>query len=70
MTTFNTGLPSIRQIQALIKDKKQVEIKLVTADLLEGQIRWQDENCICLVDANNQSTFLCWQGIVYIKPKS
>lgn len=70
MPSFNTGLPSIRQIQTLIKDKKQVEIKLVTADLLEGQIRWQDENCLCLVDGNNQSTFLYWHGIAYIKAKS
>ncbi len=70
MPTFNTGLPSIRQIQTLIREKTQVEIKLVTADLLEGQIRWQDENCLCLVDAHNQSTILYWHGIAYIKAKS
>lgn len=68
MTAFNTGLPSIRLVQHLIRDKKQVEIKLLTADAIVGQIRWQDDNCICIVDRNEQ-TYQLWRGaIAYIKP--
>ncbi|MBW4678707.1 MAG: RNA chaperone Hfq [Microcoleus vaginatus WJT46-NPBG5] len=70
MAEFNTGLPSIRQVQNLIKDKKQVEIKVTTADLLTGQIRWQDENCVCLFDQQDQPTIVWRHAIVYIKPKS
>ena len=67
MSSFNTGLPSIRLVQHLIRDKKQVELKLVTADLVVGQIRWQDDNCICVIDANEQS-YQVWRGaIAYIK---
>ncbi|MBD1938541.1 RNA chaperone Hfq [Microcoleus sp. FACHB-68] len=70
MAEFNTGLPSIRQVQNLIKDKKQVEIKVTTADLLTGQIRWQDENCVCVFDQQDQPTIVWRHAIVYIKPKS
>ena len=70
MAEFNTGLPSIRQVQNLIKDKKQVEIKVTTADLLTGHIRWQDENCVCLFDQQDQPTIVWRHAIVYIKPKS
>lgn len=70
MAEFNTGLPSIRQVQNLIKDKKQVEIKVTTADLLTGQIRWQDENCVCVFDQQDQPTIIWRHAIVYIKPKS
>ncbi|MBD2041781.1 Hfq-related RNA-binding protein [Microcoleus sp. FACHB-672] len=70
MAEFNTGLPSIRQVQNLIKDKKQVEIKVTTGDSLTGQIRWQDENCVCLFDQQDQPTIVWRHAIVYIKPKS
>lgn len=70
MTEFNTGLPSTRQIQGLIKDKQEVELKLSTNDLLVGKILWQDTNCICLVDRENRSTLIWYQAVVYIKPKA
>lgn len=69
MTEFNTGLPSTRQIQGLIKDKKEVELKLSTDELLVGQILWQDPNCICLVERDNRQTIIWYQAIVYLKPK-
>ncbi len=69
MTQFNTGLPSIRQIQNLIKEKKEVEFKLITGDLLVGQILWQDDNCVCLLDQHKQPTLIWLMAIVYLKPK-
>lgn len=66
---FDTALPSIRQVQTLIKDTTVVELKLVTGDLLTGKINWQDRNCICLVDGNNQPSTVWRHAIAYLKPK-
>ena len=70
MSEFNTGLPSIRQVQNLIKDKKQVELKVMTGDMLTGKLLWQDHNCLCLLTANGQSTLVWYQSLVYIRAKS
>ncbi len=67
---FDTALPSIRQVQTLIKAATIVELKLVTGDLLTGKIGWQDQNCLCLLDVNNDSTTVWRQAIAYLKPKT
>ncbi len=66
---LETGLPSIRQIQTLIRDKKEVELKLVTGDLLSGKISWQDNYCISIMDQYDQPTIVWRQAIVYMKPR-
>jgi host factor-I protein len=66
---LETGLPSIRQIQAIIRDGKEVELKLITDDLLVGKIKWQDSYCISLTDHYDQQTIIWRQAIVYMKPK-
>lgn len=70
MSEFDTTLPSIRQVQTLISDKQEVEVKLVTDDLLVGRILWQDHDCICLVDQYEQKTLIWRQALVYLKLKS
>lgn len=67
---FDTNYPSVRQLQAFVKDKQEVEFKLMTDDLLVGKILWQDANCICLVDQYDQKTLIWRQAIVYVKPKA
>ncbi|MEM8780146.1 MAG: RNA-binding protein hfq [Cyanobacteria bacterium P01_G01_bin.49] len=68
MTDFDTGLPSIRQIQTYIKAQEKIAIKLVTDETLIGQIRWQDANCLCLYDESEQTILIWRQTLVYIKP--
>lgn len=68
-TELETGLPSIRQIQTITREEREVEIKLLTNDLLTGKIRWQDPYCICLMDHFNQPTIIWRQAIAYMKPK-
>lgn len=68
-TELETGLPSVRQIQSLIRDAAEVELKLVTGDLLAGKIHWQDSSCISLVDQYDQPTIVWRQAIVYLKPR-
>lgn len=70
MTELQTGLPSIRQIQTLIKDQQEVELKLITDDLIVGKILWQDDYCVCIVDHYEQPTLVWRQALVYLKPKS
>ncbi|MDG2989353.1 RNA-binding protein hfq [Candidatus Synechococcus calcipolaris G9] len=67
---FETGLPSVRQMQALIKDNTEVEVKLVTSDLVVGKLRWQDTNCLCVIDHYDQPTIVWKQAIVFVKPKA
>jgi host factor-I protein len=68
-TELETGLPSIRQIQSLTREGTEVELKLVTGDLLTGKIRWQDQHCLCLMDHYDQPTIVWRQAIVFLKPK-
>ncbi|BAZ27641.1 hypothetical protein NIES4074_00680 [Cylindrospermum sp. NIES-4074] len=69
-TEFDTSLPSIRQVQTLIKQAATVDLKLLNGDLLTGRILWQDPQCVCIVDENSQQTTIWKQALAYIKPKS
>jgi host factor-I protein len=69
MAQLETGLPSVRQIQTMIKDKKQVEVKLINNDSVEGKISWQDSDCLCLMDDDKRPTIVWRQAIAYLKPK-
>ncbi|QKQ72302.1 RNA chaperone Hfq [Nostoc sp. TCL240-02] len=70
LTEFDTTLPSIRQVQNLIKQTMPVELKLLTQDVLIGKVVWQDPQCICIADENSQQTTVWKQAIAYIKPKT
>lgn len=70
MTEFNTGFPSIRQIQTFIKNKTPVEISLTnTTQMLKGIIQWQDQNCLCLLNSQQEKILIWFQAIVYLKPQ-
>ncbi len=64
---FDLELPSIRQVQTLIRDKKAVEVKVTTGDTLVGTIGWQDANAIGIRDDQGQSTILMRGAIAYLK---
>ncbi|HBB31451.1 MAG TPA: RNA-binding protein hfq [Cyanobacteria bacterium UBA8803] len=70
MTEFQTGTPSTRQIQGFIKESTEVEIKLITNELLVGRVRWQDPDCICLLTQDDQSMIIWRHALVYIKPQN
>lgn len=70
MSVFDSGLPSVRQIQSLIKNKRKVEIGLLTNTSLQGKILWQDPNCLCLIEEQQDNSTLIWfQAIAYITPQ-
>ncbi|MEH2304318.1 Hfq-related RNA-binding protein [Nostoc sp.] len=70
LTEFDTTLPSIRQVQNLIKQTTPVELKLLTQDVLIGKVVWQDPQCICIADENSQQITVWKQAIAYIKLKT
>lgn len=69
MSEFDISLPSVRQIQTYIKDKQEVEIKLMAGDLHVGKVFWQDQACICLLDQYDLPIMIWRHAIVYLKPK-
>lgn len=68
MAEFDTGLPSIRRLQTLVRDKQRVEIKLISQDAFSGKMLWQDANCICLLNDQEQQILIWRESIVYVKP--
>jgi host factor-I protein len=64
---FATGFPSVRQIQTLIRDQKIVEVKLLTGDLIQGRVVWQDPDCICLVTSEQEKHQIWKQAIGFLK---
>jgi len=67
MSEFETGLPSSRLTQSYSEEKQQLDVKLLTNDLLVGRIFWQDNNCICVLDASEKQILISRQAIAYIK---
>ncbi|NEQ97689.1 MAG: RNA-binding protein hfq [Cyanothece sp. SIO2G6] len=65
---MKTGLPSIRQLQTLIRDRQQVEVKVSTGDVLTGKLLWQDDDCVCVADANDQPSIIWRHALVFVKP--
>ena len=70
MTEFDTALPGVRQVQNYIKEKQEVELKLVTDDLVVGKIIWQDADSLCIMDHYNQEILVWRQALVYLKSKA
>jgi host factor-I protein len=67
MSELNIGLPSVRIIQSYIKEKKHIQIKLITGEIIKGRIAWQDPECISMVNENDQPILLWRQSIVYLQ---
>ena len=65
-TEIDTGLTSIRQVQALIRDQQMAELKLLTGDVLTGMVVWQDNHAICL-SVDGQTILTMRAAIAYIK---
>ncbi len=68
MPELDINQPSTRQIQQLIKEKSRLEIKLVTGDVLSGELFWQDADYFCLTDNSNGRMIIGKSAVAYIKP--
>ncbi|ADI63653.1 Hfq-related RNA-binding protein [Trichormus azollae] len=66
-TDFDKTLPSIRLLQNWIKQKATVEFKLVTGDVITGKVFWQDSNCVCILDGDNEQLTVWKLAIAYMR---
>jgi host factor-I protein len=69
-TEFDTTLPSIRLLQNWIKQKAAVEFKLLTGDVITGTVFWQDINCVCVLNPNNEQITVYRTAIAYMKARN
>ena len=63
---LNTSLPSIRRIHSLIRDKSEIEVKLMTGDQLRGRILWIDDQCIG-IDVSGHKIVIWQHAIAFVK---
>ncbi|MGF1487700.1 MAG: RNA-binding protein hfq [Prochloraceae cyanobacterium] len=68
MSEFDIGLPSVRLVQSYIKEKLEVELKLLAGDILEGKIIWQDPHCFYLSDEGEKPILIWRAAVAYIRP--
>lgn len=64
---MDTSLPSTRTLQIYVRDKHQVEAKLMTGDVIQGIMIWLDPDCVCLKDSAGQNTLVWRSAIAYLK---
>ncbi|MDX2271456.1 MAG: RNA-binding protein hfq [Cyanobacteriota bacterium] len=67
MSEFNPGLPSIRWLQKALQDRQSLEIKLINGEVLLGQLKWQDPDCIYFALDTGSEILLWKQAVAYIK---
>ncbi|MGB3652974.1 MAG: RNA-binding protein hfq, partial [Rivularia sp. (in: cyanobacteria)] len=67
LTQFDTSRPSIKQVQRLIQENTQIELKLITGDVIAGKVLWQDLQCFCIMSEYNQKTTVWKQAIAFLK---
>ncbi len=70
---FDTTIPSVRRIHNLIKDKQEVEVKLVSGDILKGTVKWIDPECLSLdlVGEERGNAVVIWlSSIAFVKYRS
>jgi host factor-I protein len=68
MPELDINQPSTRQIQQLIKEKTKLELKLVTGDVLSGELFWQDADYFCLTDQGSNKIIISKLAVAYLKP--
>lgn len=67
MADLDTGIPSFRWVQNAIRDQKTVAIKLATGEEMGGRVRWQDTECICLLDDGEQDVLVWRSAIAWLR---
>jgi len=66
MSELATNLPSVRQLQSLIREAQEVELKLITNEIFTGRVRWQDTSCLCILDEQEQPIIIWYHAIAYM----
>ncbi|AGY59020.1 Hfq-related RNA-binding protein [Gloeobacter kilaueensis] len=62
MSPLDLSLPSTRYLQTLIRDQVPVQLTTLTGENLNGRLRWQDGECLCLACGDGE--ILLWRSAV------
>ena len=65
MNSGSTGKgPSVAELQRIIRDKRMVEMILVTGQKIRGNLKWFDEHAYCVVLSEGESITLLRSAII------
>ncbi len=70
---FDTTIPSIKRIHNLIRDKQEIEVKLISGDSFKGTLKWIDTQCLCidgLGEDRGHSMVIWLNAIAFVKYRS
>ncbi len=70
MSDLNITLPSIRRIHSIIRENQHVELKLLTGDVVKGELKWIDDHCLGMhtSEGGDAHTMVIWRhAIAFIK---
>jgi len=63
---LNTSLPSTRRMHRLIREKSDIQLKLLTGEVITGNLLWLDEHCLAV--KSGEDTMMIWShAIAYMK---
>lgn len=65
MSTGSTGKgPSVAELQKLIRDKRPIEIILLTGQKIRGLLKWFDESAYCIILDDGESITLLRSAVI------
>ncbi len=56
--------PSVAELQKLIRDKRPIEIILLTGQKIRGLLKWFDETAYCIVLDDGESITLLRSAVI------
>lgn len=66
MPDLDLSIPSTRFFQKLIREQSTIRLKTRGGDIFSGKLRWQDQECLCLVTAEGEVIF--WRSsLTYVQ---
>jgi host factor-I protein len=63
---LNTSLPSTRKMHSFIREKQEIQVKLLTGEVVTGRLLWLDEHCL-MIESGDEKMMVWVNAIAYIK---
>ena len=65
MNSGNTGKgPSVAELQRIIRDKRQVEMILLTGQKIRGALKWFDDQAYCIILDEGETITLLRSAVI------
>jgi host factor-I protein len=63
---LNTSLPSTRKMHSFIREKQEIQVKLLTGEVVTGRLLWLDEHCL-MIESGDEKMMVWVNAIAYVK---